>query len=98
MATCNRAAGRLDIYAAAPISFVFGGAHVRKSSTLEKLRSALANQVSDSEYALGIHAYYDGEIIFGRDIVQNYVTNAMKAAFRDTHRHAFFAPAESCAG
>ncbi len=40
-----------------------------KSSTLEKLRRTLANHVSESEYSLGIQAYYDGEVIFSRDIV-----------------------------
>jgi len=40
-----------------------------KLSTLEKLRRALANHVTESEYVLGIHAYYDGEIIFSRDVV-----------------------------
>jgi hypothetical protein len=40
-----------------------------KSSNLKKLRMALADHIGYSEYFLGIRAFFDGEMIFGRDVV-----------------------------
>jgi hypothetical protein len=38
-------------------------------SNLKILKSALADHIGNSEYFLGIHAFFDGEMIFGRDVV-----------------------------
>jgi hypothetical protein len=40
-----------------------------KLSNLKKLRSALADHIAYSEYFLGIHAFFDGEMIFGREVM-----------------------------
>ncbi len=39
-------------------------------SNLKILRESLSNHLDMSEYFLGMHAFFDGEVIFARDVVQ----------------------------
>ncbi len=41
-----------------------------KLSNLRNLRSALHDHIESSEYFLRINAFFDGELIFGRDVTQ----------------------------
>lgn len=40
------------------------------TSNLKTLRDALSEHMELPEYFLGMHAFYDGEVIFARDVVQ----------------------------
>jgi hypothetical protein len=40
------------------------------TSNLKTLRYALSTHMELPEYFLGMHAFYDGEVIFARDVVQ----------------------------
>jgi hypothetical protein len=40
-----------------------------KSSNLQKFSSALSDNLSFSEYFLGIHVVFDGEVVFAHDVV-----------------------------
>ncbi|ACI58353.1 hypothetical protein Rleg9DRAFT_4920 [Rhizobium leguminosarum bv. trifolii WSM597] len=39
------------------------------ASNLKTLCDALSSHLELSEYLLGIHAFFDGEVIFARDVV-----------------------------
>ncbi len=38
-------------------------------SSLNKLQAAFSENISYSEYFLGLHAFFEGEVIFARDVV-----------------------------
>jgi len=40
------------------------------TSNLKTLREALSDHMELSEYFLGMHAFYNGEVVFARDVVQ----------------------------
>lgn len=40
------------------------------TSNLKTLRDTLSNHMELPEYFLGMHAFYDGEVVFARDVVQ----------------------------
>ncbi|MGV2104375.1 MULTISPECIES: hypothetical protein [unclassified Rhizobium] len=40
------------------------------ASNLKTLRDALSSHMELSDYFLGMHAFFDGEVIFARDVVQ----------------------------
>lgn len=40
------------------------------ASNLRTLREALSSHMELSEYFLGMHAFFDGEVVFARDVVQ----------------------------
>jgi hypothetical protein len=42
----------------------------QKPSNLKILREELLNHLELMEYFLGMHAFFDGEVIFARDVVQ----------------------------
>ncbi len=50
-------------------TFLPGPQMFQNASTLKSLREAFIDTIRRSEYFIGIHAFFDGEVIFARDIV-----------------------------